>query len=110
MLLLHRREADAAIAEHHRGDAVPARRREQRVPHRLPVIMRVHVDPAGRDQKPGRVDLAPAGTELAADRGDPLAGDRHVAGEGRLAGAVDDGAAANDDVVHESRSCVATKR
>ena len=37
---------------------------------------------------------------LAADRGDPLAVDRDVAGEGRRAGAVDDRAAANDDVVH----------
>ena len=70
MMLLHRREADAAIAEHHRGDAMPARRRQQRVPHRLPVIVRVHVDPAGRDQEAVGVDLAPAGTLLAADRRD----------------------------------------
>jgi hypothetical protein len=30
--------------------------------------------------------------------------DRNVPGEGRLAGAIDDGPAANDDVVHRSRS------
>ena len=110
MMLLHRREADAAIAEHHRGDAMPARRREQRVPHRLAVVVRVHVDPAGRDQQAVGVDLAPGRALLAADRGDPAVRDRHVAGERRLAGAVDDGAAANDDVVHGSRSLVATRR
>ena len=100
MLLLRRREADAAIAEHHGGDAVPRRGREDRVPDRLAVIMRVHIDPARRDQKPGRIDLAPPRPELAADRGDPLAGNRDIAGEARPAGAVDDGPAADDDVVH----------
>ena len=104
MLFLHRRKADAAIAEHHRGDAVPARGRDQRVPHRLAVVMGVHVDPAGRDQEARGVDLALAGALLAADAGDASARDRHIPGEWRLAGAVDNGAAANDDVVHGSRS------
>ena len=104
MLLLHRREADAAVAEHHRGDAVPARGREQRIPHRLAVVMRVHVDPAGRDQEAVGVDLAPARTQLAADRRDAVAHDGDVARKGRLAGAVDDLSAADDDVVHRSRS------
>ena len=100
MFLLHRREADAAVAEHHRGDAVPARRREQRVPHRLPVVVRVHVDPAGRDQEPIGIDVALGRALLAADRRDAAVRDRNVAGKGRLSGAIDDGAAANDDVVH----------
>ena len=69
--------------------------------------MGVHVDPAGRDHQARGVDLALAGALLAADRGDAAAGDRHVARERRLAGAVDDGAAANDDVVHGGRSLVA---
>src|SRR5580704_12140650 len=62
--------------------------------------MGVHVDPARRDHQASGVDLALAGAKLAADRGDAAAGNRHVARERRLAGAVDDGAAANDDVVH----------
>ena len=66
--------------------------------------MGVHVDPAGRHQQAVGVDLAPGRALLAADRGDPAVRDRHVAGEARLAGAIDDGAAANDDVVHGSRS------
>ena len=104
MVLLHRRKADAAVAEHHRSDAMPARRREQRVPHRLAVIVRVDVDPAGRDQETVGVDFALGRALLAAHRGDAVAGDRHVTRERRLAGAIDDGAAANDDVVHGSRS------
>ena len=64
MLLPHRREADAAIAEQDRGDAMPARRRQQRVPHRLAVVMRVHVDPAGGDQEAVGVDLALPGPAL----------------------------------------------
>jgi hypothetical protein len=62
--------------------------------------MCVHVDPAGRDQEAGGVDLAAGGTLRAADTRNLLACDRHVAGEGRRAGAIDDGAAANDDIVH----------
>ena len=65
--------------------------------------MGVHVDPAGRDQEPVGIDLAPRRALLAADVCDPPARDRDVAGEGRLAAAVDDAAAANDDVVHGSR-------
>src|SRR5205807_2618453 len=74
--------------------------------HRLAVVMRVHVDPARRDQTARGIDVAPGWTLLAADPDDAVARDRHVAGEGGLAGAVDDGAAANDNVVHGSRSCM----
>ena len=51
VLDLHRREADAAIAHHRRGDAVPARGLQVRVPGRLAVIVGVDVDEAGRDQQ-----------------------------------------------------------
>ena len=43
---LGRREADAAVAHDDRGHAVPAARREQRVPGDLAVEVRVHVDEA----------------------------------------------------------------
>ena len=60
------READAAIAHHRRGDAVPGRRREVAVPDRLAVVMGVDVDEAGRDELAARVDLlAPASGDLA---------------------------------------------
>src|SRR5262249_51493177 len=97
---------DAAVAEHHRGDAVPARGREQRVPHGLAVVVGVHVDPPGRHQETVSVDLAPPGPLLAPDPDDARPRDGYVSGERRLAGAVDDGAAANDDVVHGERSWI----
>ena len=55
-----RREADAAVAHHHGGDAVPARRRELRVPGGLAVVVGVDVDEAGRDERAVGVDLARA--------------------------------------------------
>jgi hypothetical protein len=42
-----RGEADAAVADHDRRDAVPAGRRTERIPDELGVEMRVHVDEAG---------------------------------------------------------------
>src|SRR5262245_49411188 len=65
--------------------------------------MGVRVDPARRDQKPVGVDLALGRALFAADRGDAAVGDRNIAGKRGLAGAVDDGAAANDDIVHGRR-------
>ena len=53
---VHRREPDAAVADDHGGDAVPARRRELRVPGGLAVVVRVHVDEAGGDEQPVGVD------------------------------------------------------
>ena len=47
---LHRREADAAIAHHRGGDAVPGRRRRCGVPDRLAVVVGVDVDEARRDR------------------------------------------------------------
>src|SRR6185312_17123492 len=61
-----------------------------------------HVDPAGRHQQAGCIDLAPSRAKFAADLDEALARDRQIAGERRLAGTIDDGAAANDDVVHRS--------
>ncbi len=55
----HRGEPDAAVAHHQRRHAVPARGRELRIPGDLAVVVRVHVDPAGRDEQSPRVDLAP---------------------------------------------------
>ena len=60
-------EADAAIAHHDRGHAVPARRSEIRIPGDLAVVMRVDIDEAGRDQQSGRVDFAPRRAGLPAD-------------------------------------------
>ena len=72
------REPDAAVAHDHGGDAVPDRRREQRVPGDLAVVVRVHVDEAGRDGEAGGVDLVAARLVDGADRGDAPVVDRDV--------------------------------
>jgi hypothetical protein len=61
--------------------------------------MGVDIDPAGGDEQAVRVDLALARPGLAADRRDLAAVDRDIAGERLAASAVEDAAAANDDVV-----------
>ena len=94
------READAAVAHHQRGDAVPARRRQIRVPRDLAVVVSVDVDEAGRDEQTGRVDFAPRRASLAADRSDLAAIDSDVADEAGLAGAVDDFSIADYEVMH----------
>ena len=55
-------EADAAIAHHRRGHAMPGGGGEVRIPHRLPVVMGVDVHEAGGDDAAAGVDLVlPAG-------------------------------------------------
>ena len=66
----HRGEADAAIAEHRGGDAVPGRGRHERIPRRLAVIVGVDVDEARRHDQARGIDLAAARAELAANCGD----------------------------------------
>ena len=54
----HRREADAAVAGDDGGDAVPRRRDHPLAPRRLPVVVGVDVDEAGRHQQPVGVDAS----------------------------------------------------
>jgi len=62
----------------------------------------VHIDPSRGDDAPFGLDFAPARTGLAADLDDPVAIDGDVSMESRRSRAVDDTAAADDDVVHLS--------
>jgi hypothetical protein len=51
-----RRETHPAVADDERRHPVPARRREDRIPQRLPVVVGVDVDEPGRDEEATRVD------------------------------------------------------
>ena len=62
--------------------------------------MGVNIDPARRHQQTVGIDRPPRRSGLAAHRSDLPVIDRDIAAKGRCTGAVDDGAAANDDVVH----------
>jgi hypothetical protein len=52
VVLAHRRDAEAAVAHHHRRHAVPRRDRQQPVPQHLRVVVRVHVDEARHTTRP----------------------------------------------------------
>ena len=65
---VHGCEADAAVADDDRRDAVPRRRDHARVPRRLAVVVAVDVDEAGRDEQPVGVDDALR--RFAVDRAD----------------------------------------
>ena len=63
-----RRDAEAAVPHHHRGDAVPGRDGEHAVPEDLRVVVRVDVDEAGRDRRAVGVEDAVGGTRHRTDR------------------------------------------
>ena len=94
------RETDAAIPHDHRADAVREGRIHRRVPGHLAVVVRVHVDPSGRDEGAvgihGLPRLARQGTDL---RNAPVL-DRDVGGARGDARSVDDLAALDEYVVH----------
>ena len=94
------READAAVAHDDRRHAVPARRREVRVPGHLGVEVGVDVDPARDDQLALGIDLPARLSDAVADGGDRGAVDGDVTVELGGAGAVDDAAVTDCDVVH----------
>jgi hypothetical protein len=97
----HWREADATVAHHHGGDAVPARRREQRVPGDLAVVVRVEVDEPGRDQQAvGVDDLLRRPVGQRADLRDAPLVDGDVGLPRRRARAVGERAPSDHQVVH----------
>ena len=81
-------DAVAAVAGHNRGDAVPARRRQRRVPQDLGVVVGVDVDEPGDDEPSRRVDLA-AAVDLGPDLDHPAVVDADVGPKCRRAGPVD---------------------
>src|SRR4029077_797511 len=97
---LDRSEADAAVAHDDGGNAVPARRTKERIPRHLAVIVGVDIDPSGRDEEAGRVDLATGGACFAADAGDYAVVDRDVAGEGGRSAAIDNFAVSDYEIMH----------
>ncbi len=79
---MDRGETDAAIAHDHGRHAMVGRRRQAVFPGHLTVIVGMDVDEAGRDDHAARVDFLQAGPVDLADRGNTIAADGDVAGEG----------------------------
>ena len=74
-----RRDAEAAVADHHGRDAVPGRDRQHAIPEHLRVVVRVDVDEARRDGAAARVERARGAAAHVAERGDAPAADADVA-------------------------------
>src|SRR4029453_7143073 len=91
-----RRDREAAVARHHGGDTVEARRLERRIPEHLRVVVGVDVDEAGRNGAARRVELALA-SQLGPDLADHTARDRHVGDAAGFTAPVEDRSTANDE-------------
>ncbi len=97
----HRSEADAAVAHHDGGDAVAGGRIHDVVPADLAVVVRVHVDPSGGDDRAVGVDGLGRGVgDRATHLHDPSVLDGDIAPDRGSAGAVDDGSTLDDLVEH----------
>jgi hypothetical protein len=95
-------EADAAVAHDHRGDPVPTRGCQPRVPRGLRVVVRVHIDEAGSHQQAVGVD-GPARCRPGAgrlDRHDPVAVDADIGRRRGSSRSVDEQPVADDQVAH----------
>src|SRR5579883_1103405 len=98
------READPAIAHHDAGDAVARGWRHAVFPSDLPVIVRMDIDEARRNELALGVDLFRTACGDRADCGNAAVFDRNVRLERLSARAVDDRPAANDqiEIAHSS--------
>ena len=96
-----RGDAEATVAHHHRGHAVPAGGCEVAVPQHLGVVVGVDVDEAGSQYEPVEVDLGGAIGGDVTDGRDAPAFDSHVGPASRCARAVDEVPVAEYDV-HQS--------
>ena len=102
------RERDAAVAGDDRRHAVADRRRRQRIPVQLRVVVRVGVDEPRRDDAIVGVDDPPGrSAREATDLDDPTPLDADVGAEAREARAVDHGPAPHDEVQHVHLRCAA---
>ena len=95
-----RRDGEAAVADHHAGHAQCHRRRRERIPQELRIVVGVQVDDAGGQRQALCVDPAACGAEVLADGGDAAVLHRQVACAGRRAEPVDERCVFDYEVVH----------
>ena len=97
--LAHRCQRQRAIAEDHRGGAVVAGKRAQRIPGDLSVVVAVIVDKARRHDPAVGVDRPLGWPAQLADLGDLAVLDPDITAEGGSPRAVDDAAILNQQVI-----------
>ena len=99
MLRPTRRDADAAVTDNNRGDAMLGRRREDRIPADLRIIVRMNIDETRCDDVALRIDDGSRiAFNLADLRNQPIA-DRKVRGAAWRARAVDDETVTDNQIV-----------
>ncbi len=95
-----RRERDAAVAGHDRGDALADFRAHIGGDEQRAIVMGVDIDESRRDDKPFRIEFAPAAASRQPSHcSDALAVDCDVGAEARGAAAVDHASAAQDQIM-----------
>jgi len=102
-----RGEADAAIPHDDGGDTMVRGRRHPAFPGDLTVIMSVDVDEAGRHDQAAGVDFLFRGAMNLSDLDDQAVLYRHVGRHSLAAASIDDGSAADDQLIisaHRTRS------
>ena len=97
---VERREGEAAVAAEDGRDTVERRRRRGRIPEQLRVVVGVRIDEPRSDDLPRAVDDLARGVVDLPHRHDAAVGDPDVTRPSRCAGAVHEGAAAQQDVEH----------
>ena len=95
-----RRDGEAAVADDDGGHAERGRRRGERIPRELGVVVRVDVHDAGREDQAAGVDALPRGAEIGADRRDASILHGDATGAGRRAETVDDERVVDHEIVH----------
>ena len=101
----HRRCRKAAITAQNGGDAVEARHRRIGIIGDLRIVMGVGVDNPGCDDQPAGIDFfAGAGAFEPADLGNPAVANAEIDTPARQPRAIDDVAAAHDQIVVHSRN------
>lgn len=101
---LHRCEPHAAVAHDDARDAMVRGGTQVGIPRRLPVEMRMHIDPARRNQRAVDAKLPGPGTELAAHGRDLSVANAEVALERWRSRSIDDAAATNYGIKHAHAS------
>ena len=100
-VVAHRRDAEAAVAHHDRGHAVAGQRVERGVPEHLEVVVGVRVDQPGRDERArASTSRSPSGARPSPTSAITPSRTRTSPGRAGPAGAVDDRAAADDQIRH----------
>jgi hypothetical protein len=102
IIRLRRSQSESAVAGHHRRDAMPCRRRCDRIPVELHVIVGMDVDEARTNHEARRVVFALGAVVDAPDSRDATVLDRDVCGVSLETSAVDNTAIADNQIkTHE---------